>query len=378
LLNGPVIQNDLFSLLVRFLKYKIVFIADLIKMYRQVLIHPDQQDLQRIIWSKDGKLQTFRLKTITYGTKSASFLATRTLHELANIEKSKYPVAADTITRDFYMDDLISGANTKEEALQIKNEIQKILESGGFILHKWATNDETLLNTNHQQADQITIKTENSVKTLGLLCCPKEDVFKYKINVSNKTPITKRDVLSEIAQIFDPLGKLAPIIIKAKVFLQELWLHSLDWSEILPQAQHQSWERFRKELNELSVLNIQRCLFPSFYVPGSGQIEIHAFSDASERAYGTAIYLKYTLGKETSVQLICAKSKVAPLSKQTLPRLELVAAELAAKLLQKVLKALQLQNVNTFLWTDSTIVLEWIRTPPNSLKTFVGNRVANI
>jgi hypothetical protein len=352
LLNGPTIQDDIFTLLIRFQKHRYVFISDLVKMYRQVLVDPNQIDLQRIIWPmEEGREPTvFRLKTMTYGTRCASFLSTRCLHQLAEESKLQFPVASNVIKKDFYMDDLISGADTCEEAKNLKLQIELILKTGGFELHKWASNAEELLENldEKQLEEQITIQSQNSINTLGLTWCPRSDRYKYKVNISNKNPITKRDVISEIFQIFDPIGKLAPVIIVAKIFMQELWLKTIDWSETLRQKEHQNWRRFRTELKELENIDVQRWSLPSYYKPGEGTIEVHGFCDASEKAYGAAVYLKYTNNDKSSVSLLCAKAKVAPISRQTLPRLELLGVELLAKLSQKTLKALDFENVKCY------------------------------
>ncbi|GFS50967.1 integrase catalytic domain-containing protein [Trichonephila clavipes] len=108
-------------------------------------------------------------------------------------------------------------------------------------------------------------------------------------------------------------------------------------------------------------------------------IEIHGFADASERCYGAAVYCKSkNLKSETLVRLITSKSRVAPIKSLTIPRLELCAAVLLAKLVKRVVAALQLETAELYLWSDSKIVLAWLRKEPMDLKTFVQNRVAKI
>lgn len=107
--------------------------------------------------------------------------------------------------------------------------------------------------------------------------------------------------------------------------------------------------------------------------------ELHVFSDASEKAFGAAAYMRAILNdKRVIVQLLCAKTRVAPLKQQTLPRLELCAALLAAELVQRIKTDLQLQNQRIFIWTDSEIVLSWINTQSSLYNTFVANRVSKI
>ncbi|GFS98694.1 integrase catalytic domain-containing protein [Trichonephila clavipes] len=111
LLKGEV-KEDVFETISRFRRHKFAFTTDIQKMYRQILINPDQQDLQRIIWKHepDAEILTYRLKTVTYGLSNAPFLAIRTLQQLAKDEKSRFPLASETLLYDTYMDDIVSGA----------------------------------------------------------------------------------------------------------------------------------------------------------------------------------------------------------------------------------------------------------------------------
>ncbi|GFU93619.1 integrase catalytic domain-containing protein [Trichonephila clavipes] len=132
LLNGGIIQQDLFSIVSRFRKHEYAFSADIKKMYRQILVDPNQRDLQRIMWktSADAPVKTYKLATVTYGTVSAPFLATRTLRALADEEKAEFPDAADVICIDSYMDDILSGESTLEGAKNSKPDYLNYYREG--------------------------------------------------------------------------------------------------------------------------------------------------------------------------------------------------------------------------------------------------------
>ncbi|XP_046671229.1 uncharacterized protein LOC124361230 [Homalodisca vitripennis] len=149
LLVGPTIQQDVFSILARFRYHTFVLSADIEKMYRQVYINEKQLDLQRILWrqGRDQPLKVYRLKTVTYGTAAAPFLAIRTLHQLATDERSTYPIASSIALSDFYVDDLMTGAKTLEDAKVIQTQMSQMLNSGGFNLRKWNSNSKELLET---------------------------------------------------------------------------------------------------------------------------------------------------------------------------------------------------------------------------------------
>lgn len=108
--------------------------------------------------------------------------------------------------------------------------------------------------------------------------------------------------------------------------------------------------------------------------------ELHVFADASQDAYGACAYVcTYNDYSSVTTKLLCAKSKVAPVKTVcTIPRLELCGALLGARLYDKIINSLRLTFTKVFFWTDSTIVMGWIRMSPHMLKTFVQNRVSQI
>ncbi|GFT43605.1 integrase catalytic domain-containing protein [Trichonephila clavipes] len=186
-------------------------------------IHPEQTCLQRILWKKGigEPVKTYELTTVTYGTVSAPYLATRTLKQLAMDEANNFPLAAPVVLSDCYMDDILSGSE-------------------------------------------------------------------YRREQQRPTSFTKRLVLSTISRIFDPLGLLGPIITWAKIFMQRLWLLELGWSDELPFKEEKEWRRFIDSLEAVNNISIDR----SIVIHKAESIELHAFSDASEKAYGSSIYLK--------------------------------------------------------------------------------------
>lgn len=384
LLVGPTLQDDLFTILIRWKKHKIVLIADIEKMYRQVLIHKPHTDFQRIVWrqSSQDDIEDYRLLTVTYGMASASHSAIKSLRQLATNAKEKSPIAADIILSDFYVDDLITGTNDIEAALEIYHQLTSVLSEGGFNLRKWNSNNQALLSkipTDHRGTTSTTpINLDYFVKTLGINWCPLQDAFTFNIepqpeNIGKIT--TKRILLSNVAKLFDPLGWLAPVIVRAKIMLQSLWLSGINWDDDIPAALEQQWLLFKSELMLLNSLTLQRWIG---FSGQSSQIELHGFSDASGAAYSAVVYSRVDNGQGVTISILAAKTKVAPIKTISIPRLELCGAVLVSKLLQKCSVALNISNSKTFAWTDSTIVLSWLHKLPNSWKTFVANRVTDI
>ncbi|GFX34301.1 uncharacterized protein TNCV_3226481 [Trichonephila clavipes] len=239
-------------------------------------------------------------------------------------------------------------------------------------LHKLCANHEKLSPDPEQNYNFATL---TETKTLGVSWKPNLDCFLIKVKVCLDSSYTKRDALSTIAKIFDPVGLMAPVISKANIFLQRLWRSKLEWNDLLPAEEYREWQQFLVSLENINNIEIPRHILVAF----PEVIEIHGFADASERCYGAAVYCKSkNLKSETLVRLITSKSRVAPIKSLTIPRLELCAAVLLAKLVKRVVAALQLETAELYLWSDSMIVLAWLQKELMDLKTFVQNRVAKI
>ncbi|XP_033300356.1 uncharacterized protein LOC117205756 [Bombus bifarius] len=306
------------------------------------------------------------------------YLAIRCLKQLAEDEGHRFPRAAQVLQRDFYVDDALTGAETKDEALTLRTELTKLLQLAGLNIRKWASNDNDLLHglsleeTNHQHF----LGDSQTLKTLGVFWNSFDDSILYSVEVK-PTPsrVTKRIISSEIAKIYDPLGLLAPVIVRAKMLLQRIWSSKIDWDESLPIELHTEWERYYAQLPLLNNVRFPR----KAIIESAMEIELHGFCDASEKAYGACVYLRtLTINGRAWTQLLTAKSKVAPLKCQTIPRLELSGALLLTSLMSTVQQALSQKITRTIYWTDSTIVLHWLNTSPHTLKTFVANRVSEI
>ncbi|GIX81171.1 reverse transcriptase [Caerostris extrusa] len=147
LMVGPQLQADLTTILIRFRMHKIAMTADIEKkMYRQIRLK--DSNFQRIVWrdSPFKSIQDFRLTRIAYGTASAPYLAVKCLQQLAIQEEQNFPLASKAALKDFYVDDLMSGANSTTEALDLQAQLIQMLSSAGLVLRKWASNCNELTN----------------------------------------------------------------------------------------------------------------------------------------------------------------------------------------------------------------------------------------
>lgn len=375
LMTGPNMQDSLLSILIRARQYKYVLTGDIEKMYRQVQVHEDDQNLQLILWRNDETepVQTLKLGTVTYGLTSSSYLSTRCLWQLG--EECHDPTIKTVIQHDFYIDDLYTGCDSIEELKYIYKSVVETLKHGCFNLRKFKSNIPFIFNLSKSNNTDKLITSESS-STLGMGWNPDSDSIHFTLKIPTKNDvITKRYILSSSFKIFDPMGLLSPCIILPKIWIQSLWLQKIGWDEPVPQTISTSWVKFLTALPSIAKLSIPRLVFCSV----SDEVELHSFCDASQSAYGACIYARSVdADNHVTVRLLCAKSKVAPIKATTIPRLELCAALLAAKLCKIVQESMRNKSIRFYHWSDSTVVLGWLKTSNRDLKTFVANRVAEI
>ncbi|XP_055522715.1 uncharacterized protein LOC129716896 [Wyeomyia smithii] len=310
---GPVVKNDLLKQILRFRTYPIALVSDIAKMYRQVAVQPDDMPMQRIFWrfSQNEPIRIYELATVTYGLAPSSFLA------------------------------VLQGL------------------------------DETQIATK----STVHFSPNETIKTLGICWEPEADCLRFESNAASEVgPPTKRLILSSIARLYDPLGIIAPIVIRAKILMQELWQLSCEWDDPVPEPVQRKWKELHAELPEISSYRVKRYAF----LPHSA-IQLHTFADASEMAYGACSYVRCEDAEgNVQIRLLAPKSRVAPLKSLTVPRLELCAAVLASHLHARVKDAIDACVVKSYFWSDSAVTLHWLRSPPNVWQTYVAHRLAEI
>ncbi|XP_017483674.1 PREDICTED: uncharacterized protein LOC108372479, partial [Rhagoletis zephyria] len=375
---GPTLQDNIFTILLRFRTHRYVLMADITKMYRQIMVDERDAKWQCILWrnSPSEPVTTYQLQTVTYGTSCAPFLAVRCLQQLAYDNISTHPIGATVTLRDFYVDNLMTGGATIEEVKAIKREVIDLLAKGGFPLRKFAANHQSIIDDVSETDKEPVINVENIayIKTLGLKWSPATACFFFSYTPSQKRlqKASKRMILSQIASFFDPLGLINPIIVPCKIMMQELWKLRLTWDESVPLAIQTQWADICNQLTFIEKIHLPR------FVCFNSSTELHAFADASTKAYGACVYAVSNADGGPHSSLIAAKSRVAPTKETTLPKLELCAALLLSELLESLVATLTINARNIYCWSDSTIALSWIQGEPSRWTTFVANRVARI
>ena len=188
--------------------------------------------------------------------------------------------------------------------------------------------------------------------------------------------LTKRMLLRNVAKIYDPIGLAAALTFRTKIGMQELWRMGFDSDDELPLEVNTKWVQLLDEIQELGNVTFARCLL----TPGAVEPPLLCvFSDAPTEAFGCCAYIRKKNPDSTyEINLVAAKSRVAPLKQLTVPRLELQAAVLASRLAKTIREESRIHFKSVHFFTDSTITLAWIKSPSRAFKPFASARVGEI
>ena len=280
--------------------------------HRQISYHYGQlrslQILPSSIWSSALALSAKRNNTIS--------------------SQPKRQLGSEGPIRKMYMDNVVTGTDCDEKALEYYSLSRSYLQEAGMNLRQWTSNSAALNrkaqedNTEAAQTTKILGLTWNS--TCDMLSLSLEKMIRETENI--KRP-TKRSALSFASKLFDPLGFVEPITVKAKIMIQDLWKQNISWDEDLSNEQKEQWLTWIGDISSLTSIEVPR----PYFLTNISEKQLHIFCDSSKLAYGAVAYLRGTSGNKTYTAFLMAKTRVAPVKTQTLPRLELLAAVLATK-----------------------------------------------
>ncbi|CAM1305549.1 Uncharacterised protein g4091 [Pycnogonum litorale] len=250
-------------------------------------------------------------------------------------------------------------------------------------LRKWMSNSEEVLNGIDQQIknDASSLDIDRHMKVLGLAWQPISDTVSFQTselshNIQDLIP-TRRTLLSTVARIYDPIGLITPYTIAGKILFQEVWKIGLQWHDPLPCRLVKKWSNWINDMLEVQIVQFSRSFCNGVFDELKAEAEFHIFVDSSETAYGSAVYLK-TKAEPATVHLVISLARVAPIKRVTIPRLELLAAVIGVRLMNKVKEALQLSSPSCCYCTGSMVALCWIKGSADRWKHFVANRVREI
>ncbi|KAL2083621.1 hypothetical protein ACEWY4_021394 [Coilia grayii] len=389
LLQGPHLTNTLIGVLTRFRQEPIAMMADIQAMFHQVKVTESHTDFLRFLWWPQGHVDEapveYRMTVHLFGATSSPSIANFALRKTAQDNAHNFsPEVTSTVMENFYVDDCLKSVPTEEKAMELMENLTALCHQGGFHLSKWICNSRAVLAAVPPEDRAKEVKALDLDKdqlpmerALGLQWCVQSDAFKFNITISERAH-TRRGILSMVSSIFDPLGFLCPLTLPAKLLLQELCRQSFGWDVPIPNTLSEQWTKWINSLTQIADFKVPRC----FKAQDFGELvhsQIHHFSDASELGYGTVSYLRMVNAKgQVHVAFLIAKARVAPLKRQTIPRLELAAAALSVKVDRMLQDELQPITDKSVFWSDSTSVLKYIANDHTRFHTYVANRTSRI
>lgn len=379
--QGPDLNNRLLNVLLRFRQHSIALTADIESMYNQVKVPVGDRNMLRFLWfDADGRIVHYRMTSHLFGGVWCSSLATYALKRTVRDNPDLDPELIDTVNNAFYVDDCLKSFPCVEEAIQTVHGLRSLSELSGFKVTKFVTNNETVLAEIPESDRAPDAKGLNHgviSKTLGVQWDVNPDEFYFFVHPPTNDLVTKRTMLSFISSMFDPLGLVNPMFITGKILFQEATRRKLDWDSPVTGDLLNRWVQWIRNLGELADFRIPRCI--KSIECDDGYHELHNFSDASSKAFGCCSYLRSVNRHGTiNVALVMSKAKIAPLKMLTIPRLELEAAVLSAKIDSLLRRELNIHLCSSYFWVDSQIVLAYIKNEDKRFHVYVGNRISAI
>ena len=366
--TGPTLTADLLQVLLRFRLYKFACTSDIEKAFLMVQLREDDRNYTRFLWLKNpvdpnSELIIFRFRVVLFGARSSPFLLNATIRKhLSLVAHDEY-----NLKEGLYVDNLIHTDDSEERLIEFFNVSSNVFEKAHLILKEWISNSSKLQSLVNFKGIAGEIKDVN--KMLGLGWDVKADIIQLYGHISTPTIVTKREILRCVSQLFDPLGYMLPVTIRARIFLQDIWRSKFDWDTILPREFADTWNNLHSDLKACFDISFPRQLR---FQPND--VTLHIFSDASNKAYGCVAYI-VSQGCST---IVAAKARVAPIKNLSVPKLELTAALLGARLakfIQCTYNSFQFSQI--YIWIDSKVTLSWI-VSDKPLQVYVRNRVDEI
>ena len=381
LYQGPNLLTNLCGELLRFRLNPIGLVADVEQAYVQLELEPSDRDVTRFLWLKDiskpvskDNIRELRFCRVIWGIVCAAFLLAGVI--LIHLEKYDTPVARD-IARNLYADNLLTGTVSSEESMRYYDETKKIFSDAAMNMCKWVSNDSEVMKYIKEEDRSPDV----DVNVLGLIWNINRDTLAFKTpnGIIIVEVTTKRVVVKFVSSLFDPHGLVAPLLVKPKKLIQDLWKAKIGWDCEIPEDCKKIWNEIKEDLLKAEEIIIDRCINIE-KGKGTQRFQLVVFADASKVAYAAVIYLKVT-NEETqsvNVHLIYSKHRLSPIKENlTIPRLELMGVLIGCRMTQFIVGQIDLKLEPSIIFTDAKCVIEWTKTN-KALSRFVGERVREI
>ncbi|XP_062537886.1 uncharacterized protein LOC134206213 [Armigeres subalbatus] len=392
LLTGPDLLVSIVEVLQKFREFRIAVAGDIVEMFHQVLMNENDQQSLKFLWRRcdqnrdpDVYVMTVMIFGASCSPSSAQFVKNRNAQRFEN----EFPRAVEAIVHEHYVDDMLTSVETEIEAEKLAKEVEYIHGQAGFQIHNWLSNSQnvlTRLGSEVRNERSLNTTAEHaSDKVLGMWWCTATDMLTFKVSLRHDSDLlsgravpTKRQVLSTLMRIYDPLGLIANFLMFLKILLQEIWRSGVSWDEPIGYKEWNKWQLWLTVLPRIESVRIPRCYRNYTTAAESNNIQLHVFVDASENGYAAVAYMRFEEAGSIECALIGSKTRVAPLRFVSIPRLELQAAVIGVRLARSIVDSHKLKPSQRFLWSDSRDVICWLNSDHRRYSQFVGCRIGEI
>ena len=403
LYTGPNFGQNILHILLRFRLHQVALIGDIEKAFLMVSVADCDRDVLRFLWTADIKpaepeIKVFRFTRVVFGVSASPFLLNATIdHHMQKLEAADCHFVG-RFRRSIYVDDIATSAPDVEAAYGFYLRAKLHLAQANFNLRKFESNSPELRQRIMESEKRLSERDTQSFcpedlrqdsvvrQVLGVSWNVESDELLADVSdlaqLMKETSPSKRNAISLATRFYDPLGIISPISVRFKQLFQRMCEGQLDWDEPLAGELLTEWERLNSDLQQFNPIKIPRCYQTRAITEGNAvtSFSLQGYCDASKKAYAAVVYLQMEDVNGVYNQFVCSKTRVAPVKKISIPRLELLSALLLARLLSTVQQALepeiQLRSIDCH--TDSQVALFWITKREREWKQFVQNRVNEI
>ncbi|XP_057376227.1 uncharacterized protein LOC130697337 [Daphnia carinata] len=329
-------KTCLLGVLIRFRRNLVPVGADIEKMFHQVKVPEADQAAFRFLYRTPGSNSaplTYQMTVHVFGAISSPTSCIFALNRTADDYRSQFPDVADSVRRNFYVDNYLDSFESEDEVIKRSREMKSLLQLGGFNLTKWTSSSRTVIAALREfglASPTLNLDLEKLPveRTLGVMWDSERDMLSFKIRKPpNNVTLTKRAFLSIISSVYDPLGLVAPVIFVMKSLLQDIWTNEerIGWDDVVPETLSQRFYGWYDHLENLESLSVPRCF--RFIRGRWTQQHLYVFTDASSKGFGAVAYFRTVFEDHSvNVSFVMSKTHVTPVKGLTIPRLELQAA----------------------------------------------------
>ena len=397
-MKGPKALNMLYAILLRFRTHQYALVGDIHKFYHSIHTTEKEKHLRKLLWrhlKTDEEPKTYGITRLMFGDKSAAAISSVALQQTAEIYSYIDEKASQRIKNDAYVDDITTGDDTRDGVVKLKTNIENILDHGGFKAHKWVASGDAL------EGDVQLPGTGEVSRVLGLSWKPISDTFSVdvKINLSRKFKgahtesdytyeeiprileivITRRMVLGVVNSCYDPYGLISPITVQLKIELRKLFGKEMKigWDDPLSREIKNNWVRVLQTMKKAEKVTFRRCIRP--ITPVTDKPTLIVSNDGSTDAMCATAHVRWELVDGTvECNLFAAKTRVTPIKKETIPRIEVQSSVMGVRLSKEIQEHSQLEFKEVVHILDSKCTLAALNKDTVALREYMANRCTEV